>query len=247
MVMSEGVTPLMLACAGGHQQCVEILLSLGAETERVDVEGMTAMLYAIRNDHAACVDTLLQQGADPDRVNIPVPINDPEFDDTEGNHGDDIIETPDESDDAPNDFRITPLFYAIERDCRASLLALIRGGCNIGDYYVGRNGEYLQPLELSLCRGRFTIALMLVRLGLARNLAMTPNVQSALAILLQRDEPVFTSLMDQLSSPPPLMVQCRWFVRQCLGRQAMVRVYSLPLPSSLIKYLNIADGQDLVT
>ena len=248
MVISQGVTPLMLACAGGHQECVELLLTHKADTGTADIEGMTALLYAIRNNHAACVYTLLQHGADPDYVNVPVLLDDPELADIVAAdvtaQGDEpviqaagVIEA--------EEYRITPLFYAIERDCRASLLALIRGGCNLDDYYVGRNGEYLQPLELSLCRGRYTIALMLLRHGHIRNLTMTPNVQTALALLLQRDEPVFTSLMEQLSAPPPLMTLCRCFIRQCLNRPVISNVHKLPLPSSLIKYVNLSDVEEL--
>lgn len=68
-------TPLMVACWGGHQDCVEVLLSCSATDldltlEKCNGELMSALHHAIAGGHVGCVQTLLRHGA-----SITVPGN----------------------------------------------------------------------------------------------------------------------------------------------------------------------------
>lgn len=56
----NGRTPLILACHGGHADCVQRLLSMpGIRTELEDYYGCTALSEAIRQDHAECIRLML--------------------------------------------------------------------------------------------------------------------------------------------------------------------------------------------
>ncbi|KAK7485830.1 hypothetical protein BaRGS_00022930, partial [Batillaria attramentaria] len=61
-----GCTPLRLAAAGGHKECVELLLSNEADVNVCDVKGQSALYVAVKNGHFSCAELLLQHGADPD-------------------------------------------------------------------------------------------------------------------------------------------------------------------------------------
>jgi hypothetical protein len=46
LVAPGGLTPLMIAAAGGHEAVVEMLLRCGADPARRDVQGRSAAFYA---------------------------------------------------------------------------------------------------------------------------------------------------------------------------------------------------------
>ncbi|KAF5898073.1 ankyrin repeat and SOCS box protein 1, partial [Clarias magur] len=58
-------TPLRIAATAGHGDCVDFLISHGAEVDLVDVKGQTALYVAVVNGHLDCVRILLEAGADP--------------------------------------------------------------------------------------------------------------------------------------------------------------------------------------
>ncbi|KAK6627845.1 hypothetical protein RUM44_010324 [Polyplax serrata] len=57
-------TALTLACAGGHEELVELLLSRGADIEHRDKKGFTPLILAATAGHEKVVDILLNHGAD---------------------------------------------------------------------------------------------------------------------------------------------------------------------------------------
>ena len=61
-------TCLMMACVGGHDPCVHLLLEAGAELDHANDCGRTALMYACINGNEACARTLLDAGADPTAV-----------------------------------------------------------------------------------------------------------------------------------------------------------------------------------
>ena len=243
MIINEGMTPLMLACSGEHKECVEILLEHGAKTELVDIEGMTALLYAIRNDSSQCVYSLLRHRADPNHISLPQPVQDPELDDLALDEDEEDDENRHISNDEnlSNEYRLSPLFYAIQKDCRASFMALLHSNCKLDQYYIHKNGEFVQPLELALCCGHYKIVQMLLRLGHINNINLNDTIQHALAVLMQRDEPLFNRVMEHVSTPPSLISQCRWLIRRLLGSHFLCSTRDLPLPTSLVSYVNLND------
>ncbi|XP_063991506.1 ankyrin repeat and KH domain-containing protein 1 isoform X7 [Diachasmimorpha longicaudata] len=57
-------TALTLACAGGHEELVEFLLSRGADIEHRDKKGFTPLILAATAGHQKVVEILLNHGAD---------------------------------------------------------------------------------------------------------------------------------------------------------------------------------------
>jgi ankyrin repeat protein len=53
----------MTAAAGGHEQCVQLLLDHGANIAAVANDGLTALLAAGKGGHEQCVQLLLDRGA----------------------------------------------------------------------------------------------------------------------------------------------------------------------------------------
>lgn len=56
-------TALTLACAGGHEELVQLLLNRGANIEHRDKKGFTPLILAATAGHAKVVETLLNAGA----------------------------------------------------------------------------------------------------------------------------------------------------------------------------------------
>ncbi|XP_062555858.1 ankyrin repeat and KH domain-containing protein mask-like isoform X3 [Armigeres subalbatus] len=57
-------TALTLACAGGHEELVELLISRGANIEHKDKKGFTPLILAATAGHEKVVETLLRHGAE---------------------------------------------------------------------------------------------------------------------------------------------------------------------------------------
>ncbi|XP_064457287.1 ankyrin repeat domain-containing protein 17-like isoform X2 [Ornithodoros turicata] len=57
-------TALTLACAGGHEELVSLLLTRGAHLEHRDKKGFTPLMLAATAGHAGVVDVLLAHGAE---------------------------------------------------------------------------------------------------------------------------------------------------------------------------------------
>jgi ankyrin repeat protein len=63
----DGITPLMLAAAAGHEETVRELIRLGADVniKAHPYPGDTALYYAVLNNHPGVIKILLDSGADP--------------------------------------------------------------------------------------------------------------------------------------------------------------------------------------
>lgn len=57
-------TALTLACAGGHEELVELLLNRGADIEHRDKKGFTPLILAATAGHEKVVEILLNHNAD---------------------------------------------------------------------------------------------------------------------------------------------------------------------------------------
>jgi ankyrin repeat protein len=61
----DGSTPLVHAAALGKDECVEVLLTHGADPNATNAKGQSALLIASRSGFASIVKLLLQRGANP--------------------------------------------------------------------------------------------------------------------------------------------------------------------------------------
>ncbi|XP_039262547.2 ankyrin repeat domain-containing protein 17-like [Styela clava] len=61
---SNNDTPLTLACAGGHRELVQLLISRGANLEHRDKKGFSPLILAATAGHVGVVSTLLDANAD---------------------------------------------------------------------------------------------------------------------------------------------------------------------------------------
>jgi len=59
----KGNTPLMYACAGGHEEVVEILLAAGSQVEDHNENGHTPLMEAASSGHVGVAKILLKYGA----------------------------------------------------------------------------------------------------------------------------------------------------------------------------------------
>ncbi len=61
----EGVTSLMLAAGGGHEEVVDVLLAAGANVSSKDENGYSSLVYAVNGSHFGVATKLVRAGADP--------------------------------------------------------------------------------------------------------------------------------------------------------------------------------------
>lgn len=59
----DGTCPLIVAAKNGYQECVDLLLRAGADTEAQTRQGTTALMAAAVAGYATCVQLLLKAGA----------------------------------------------------------------------------------------------------------------------------------------------------------------------------------------
>lgn len=63
IVCPEGNTPLMFACAAGHEEIVRVLLDAGARVEDHNENGHTPLMEAASAGHVGVAKLLVERGA----------------------------------------------------------------------------------------------------------------------------------------------------------------------------------------
>ena len=63
--MHKNIYYLTIYCAGGHAECVSLLMNHGCSIDIPDVKGQTLLHVAVKNLHYKCAELLLEGGADP--------------------------------------------------------------------------------------------------------------------------------------------------------------------------------------
>ncbi|TSK14849.1 Ankyrin repeat and SOCS box protein 3 [Bagarius yarrelli] len=146
-----GITPLFVAAQYGHHQCLEILISAGANVNCQAKDMATPLLIAAQEGHLSCVELLLTHKADPnlycneDQWQLPIhaaaqfsrisilekliPLTDRECDRGEG--------------------KVSPVYLAVLSGQVESLRPLLREGYS-PDAQSCREFGYCCPLDVAL-------------------------------------------------------------------------------------------------
>ena len=139
-------TPLAFAANGGHLVTMKVFLPLGCNVNNVDKDKDTPIHYATYNGMKEGVKLLIEHGANPDarnRVNAS-----PLWNAVYKGHSDIVLEllqanvemevfsagrdpSPSDSDVYFYDVPRSPLYVAIEHDCKIIVMLLIAAGYNI--------------------------------------------------------------------------------------------------------------------
>lgn len=146
----DGTPWIILASGRGHEECLEVLLSAGADPKSTERDGTPAVAVAAQYGHAGCVDLLLRAGADPKAL---------------GRHGKSPLWLM-----AEVDSRKATVGREDYPLC-ARLLA--RAGADVDE--VGPGG--LTPLMLAAQQGRSDLALELLDLGASFTLSTPSGVE----------------------------------------------------------------------
>ena len=59
-----GITPAIVAAAGGHSKCLKLLIGAEADINEADEENRTPVYMAISRDHRECLKLLIDEGAE---------------------------------------------------------------------------------------------------------------------------------------------------------------------------------------
>lgn len=70
-VNGKGQTPLMLACEGGHDKSVHVLIAAGADVWQIDSNGRTCLHSAALRGHRACVKLVLSRATQNPQTKLP--------------------------------------------------------------------------------------------------------------------------------------------------------------------------------
>ncbi|OWF37124.1 Alpha-latrocrustotoxin-Lt1a [Mizuhopecten yessoensis] len=216
---SDKNTPLGLACHGGHQQAVEMLLPMGCNVNNQDKDNDTALHFATYNGMTDTVRLLLEHGADPDvRNNYNVS---PLWNAVYGKHTEIVkillgMNVTMEvncigTDHHSNTVEVVPLFNSP----RSTLYVAVHHGCT-DIVYLLLSAGYNIYREQWLLRGDYSE--------------------------LQRHKNIVTMLTKQASQPPRLISICRNYFRR-YGNPLKIKelVLALKLPEYLKNYLLLAE------
>ncbi len=213
--LPTGATPLMLAVCKGRPDIVKALIDNGCLLDQFDRHGRTALYLAVKHGYLQCVHMLLRAGADPD-----------------GYMYDEMQPEYVSSHNA--------LQSAILNNRPEETLALIQSGCNLfqGVVYEDAQGHgSFTPFQCALGRDCRWAVKMLAHAN--------PSVIRSIEPYSGSDEEIKLALERALelnTSPKPLKMQCRMFVRDHLGgRRLFAKVPLLSLPLPLADYLLFKD------
>ena len=158
---------------------------------------------------------------------------------------------------------ISPLFLAIKENHLDCVKALLRSGCSLDILAEADSGQYVGPFEYALVRGYVSAAKMLIACGVTKNNMNPVLLTMAFDMLLTTDnidhgrgsgyQPIRTDgstgqgadlvdwFIDQIKTPPPLMILSRKVIRGSMGRRVIGAIPELALPKRLEDYVSLND------
>jgi ankyrin repeat protein len=243
-------TALHYAAKKGFLNCCELLIDAGAEVDTENQWDYTPLVFAITENREDVVELLLEMGADVNQKCMPkrgrsslhhavqrgnlqivqllLQYNcDVDIRDSSGN---------------------TPLIIAIVQNHDIEIVKLLlKANCDVR--IIGKgviNGQWVActPLDLAFERSNYVIAQMLF-LTCCDKIYLHPAVLSDLPDKVH-DLRLMKALINRICCADSLSEQCRYVIRECLGYYPDKPATKLPLPKSVIKYIQLCDIDEIV-
>ncbi|XP_054643350.1 ankyrin repeat and SOCS box protein 9-like [Dunckerocampus dactyliophorus] len=224
----DHVTPLHGACMRGHAACAKLLLQNGADVNSVTLNGQTALSEACARGHVTCVSLLLQHGASTlgsTRCSSPMHMaagkGYPECIQSLAEHGADLDHNVDDSG--------APLHVACSNQQLTTVKKLLHLGAS-----ANSRGSGDSPLHIAARLSSPDMVSVLLSHGADASLR---NLEGKQPLDLAPPNSVVERLLKQSGGVPPLMQLCRLHIRRTLGKERLVRIFDLHLPTELKHYL----------
>uniref|UniRef100_T1IVR9 SOCS box domain-containing protein n=1 Tax=Strigamia maritima TaxID=126957 RepID=T1IVR9_STRMM len=238
-----GTTPLRLAATSGEVECAKLLLDNGADVNATDFKAQTPLFLAIKNNQIECADLLLQYGANPngDDRNSTTPLY------TASQLGLAIAVELLIKYGALTEINHrlvcglpgSPLHIAIVYKHLSCFRTLLLGGAE-------PNMENLRPMLPQAIISRLSFPHTMTRHQCSKEFVYLFRIfggnlwqrdgNNQLATELENNE-TNAYIAELMSRPLSLTNHCRIAIRRFLTRQRLIFIPNLPLPSSLLAFL----------
>lgn len=154
-------TPLHIACALGHVEAVDFLVTLKADLNRPDSDQRSPLMKAVQGKHQSCVDLLLQSQAKTDlkdvcgntALHLAAKSSTTSITKMLLRHLSDI--------NAPNNQGMTPLAMAVTHDHTDMAEFLLKEGADVNS----SDNDGRSPLMMAAARGLSHMTQLLLRNG----------------------------------------------------------------------------------
>lgn len=224
------MTPLHEACFGGHPAAVSILISEGAETNARNIDGSTPLCFACAKGSLQCALLLINAGAE---INPSLTITFPPLHEAALNGHvhclEMLLKMGADLEKSENQFG-TALHVACLRGYVECVRSLLHAGANPNPIK-----RHQAPLHTAALCGYKECAVVLLDYGAN---VYQRNSQSKRPLDLATDASCRKILLTQAATPPKLLQCCRLLIRQLLPRPLATNICLLPLPRSMMDYLN---------
>ncbi|XP_069120991.1 ankyrin repeat and SOCS box protein 1-like [Argopecten irradians] len=247
-----GCTPLRIAAAEGQLECLRYLLDCGALVDRLDVKLQTPLLVALKNYHFDCAEALLERGAnpngDPHHVTTPLYVMT-----MQGSYRGMKLLLEHGADTSVAHNHILPMMSLHVPLCPIQIaLAYKQYQCVRLLLNYGAETHYLpscspgkgqqQMMLYDLCISKMCILVgfqLLYESG--TNIYMRPKNISKQAWELEERPNVKSYLKYITENPRSLKSGCRLSLMRQYGRNLLVQIEKMDIPTVLKSYLSLSD------
>ncbi len=249
-------SPLHQAALYGHVECVKVLLRAGAHPNLRDIHHIIPMTLATHTDKHEVVALLLQHESHRENINVA-------FAAAVKSNAIHCLEVLLANGASPRtaDVQGVPAFFnAVALNHADVVKCLIRLNIDMDktlsteqllntelrDITDGLREPVVTPVMVAALRGYAFLIRILIEAG-ANPAPLVGLIISDLfpGSLVSADGTIKDFILERASSVRALSFMCRKIIRNSLGSKASCRVKALPLPKSLIEYVNFSDLDEI--
>lgn len=241
-------TPLELACTVGSLNCCQELINRGCNPDRVFLRNGTletsTLMETIDAEVFLCAEILLKHGADPNRLTYSYPIItaakncDPESLSLLLEYGADV----DAVDQAGNSAlmmcvikslwpTLTDTLFQTQLQC---IRIILKAGADT-EFLLGSKSPFIFAMDIDRLISTQLISLLLQ--FVPHEAHIKEYVFHCLHLYVFFERQKIEKITEMLENPCSLMHLCRLKVRKMLGRNRLVKIDELPVPTMLHHYL----------